>query len=39
MRIIKSMEDKYWILSLELVESVFTASESAEDGALVRRLV
>ena len=39
MRIIKSMEDKYLVPALELVEGVFTASESAEDGALVRRLV
>ena len=38
-RIIKSMEEKYLLPALELVESVFTASESAEDGALVRRLV
>ena len=39
MRIIKSMEEKYLVPALELVEAVFTASESAEDGALVRRLV
>ena len=39
MRIIKSMEEKYLVLALELVEYVFTASESAEDGALVRALV
>ena len=38
-RIIKSMEEKYLVPALELVEGVFTASESAEDGALVRRLV
>ena len=38
-RIIKSMEDKYLLPAAELVESVFTASETAEDGALVRRLV
>ena len=38
-RIIKSMEEKYLVPALELVERVFTASESAEDGALVRRLV
>lgn len=37
--IIKSMEEKYLVPALELVEGVFTASESAEDGALVRRLV
>ena len=39
MRIIKSMEEKYLVPALELVEGVFTASESAEDGALVRALV
>lgn len=39
MRIIKSMEEKYLVPALELVEAVFTASESAEEGALVRRLV
>lgn len=39
MRIIKPMEEKYMVPALELVEGVFTASESAEDGALVRRLV
>ena len=39
MRIIKSMEEKYLVPALELVENVFTASESAEEGALVRRLV
>ena len=39
MRIIKSMEEKYLVPALELVEGVFTASETAEDGALVRRLV
>ena len=38
-RIIKSMEEKYLVPALDLVESVFTASETAEDGALVRRLV
>ena len=38
-RIIKSMEEKYLVPALELVEAVFTASESAEDGALIRRLV
>ena len=38
-RIIKSMEEKYLVPALELVEGVFTASETAEDGALVRRLV
>ena len=39
MRIIKSMEDKYLLPAEELVEAVFTASEDAESGALVRRLV
>ena len=39
MRIIKSMEDKYLLPTLDLVQTVFTASESAEEGALVRRLV
>ena len=39
MRMIKSMEEKYLVPALELVENVFTASESAEEGALVRRLV
>lgn len=38
-KIIKSMEEKYLLPSLNLVEAVFTASESAEDGALVRSLV
>ena len=39
MRIIKSMEEKYLIPSLELVEAVFTAHENAEEGRLVRSLV
>lgn len=39
MRIIKSMEEKYLLPALELVGAVFTASESAENGALVRHLV
>ncbi len=39
MRIIKSMEDKYLVPSLELVEAVFTAHENAEEGKLVRSLV
>ena len=39
MRIIKSMEDKYLLPSLELVEAVFTDHESAEEGKLVRSLV
>ena len=39
MRIIKSMEEKYLVSSLELVEKVFTAHENAEEGKLVRTLV
>lgn len=39
MRSIKSMEDKYLLPSAELAQAVFTASETAEDGALVRSLV
>ncbi len=39
MPVIKAMEEKYRIPALELVEAVFTASESPEEGALVRRLV
>ncbi len=38
-RTIKAMEEKYLLPSAELVEAVFTASETAEDGALVRSLV
>ena len=38
-RIIKSMEDKYLLPAAELVQAVFTDSETPEDGALVRRLV
>ena len=38
-RIIKSMEEKYLVPALELVEAVFTASECAENGKLVRSLV
>ena len=38
MRSIKSMEEKYLVPSLELVEAVFTDYESAEDGKLVRSL-
>ena len=38
-RVIKSMEEKYRIPALELVESVFTASECEENGKLVRSLV
>ena len=36
---IKSMEEKYLVSSLELVEAVFTDSECAENGKLVRSLV
>ena len=39
MRIIKSMEEKYLLPSLNLVEAVFTAHENAEEGKLVRSLV
>ena len=39
MRIIKSMEEKYLVPALELVEGVFTDSECAENGKLVRSLV
>lgn len=38
-RIIKSMQPKYLYSSLELVEKVFTESECAENGKLVRGLV
>ena len=39
MRIIKSMDNKYLLPSLELVEAVFTAHSDAEEGKLVRSLV
>ena len=39
MRIIKSMEEKYLLPALDLVEAVFTDHENAEEGKLVRRLV
>ena len=39
MRTIKSMEEKYLLPSLELVEQVFTDHENAEEGKLVRSLV
>ena len=39
MRIIESMEEKYLLPSLELVEAVFTAHSDAEEGKLVRSLV
>jgi len=38
-RTIKSMEEKYLVPALELVEAVFTDSECAENGKLVRCLV
>lgn len=38
-RIIKSMEEKYLLPSLALVEEVFTAYDSPEEGRKVRRLV
>ena len=39
MRIIKTMEEKYLVPSLELVQTVFTEHSDAEEGYLVRRLV
>ena len=39
MRIIKAMENKYLLPSLELVQQVFTEHSDAEEGALVRALV
>ena len=38
-KVIKSMEEKYLLPALELVEAVFTASEDVESGKLVRSLV
>ena len=38
-RIIKSMENKYLVPALELVETVFTQHSNAEEGKLVRALV
>lgn len=38
-RIIKAMEEKYLVPSLALVEEVFTAWDSPEEGITVRRLV
>ena len=38
-RYIKTMEDKYRLPALDLVEAVFTAHENAEEGKMVRRLV
>lgn len=39
MRAIKSIEEKYLLPALDLVEKVFTDSECAENGKLVRTLV
>ena len=39
MRVIKSIEDKYLVSALNLVEAVFTVHENAEEGILVRTLV
>ena len=39
MRIIKSMEEKYLVFSLELVEAAFTDWADAQEGKLVRSLV
>lgn len=38
-RIMKAMEDKYLLPSLELVEDVFTKWDSPEEGKVVRQLV
>lgn len=38
-RIIKAMESKYLLSSLELVEDVFTTHDGVEEGKMVRRLV
>ena len=38
-KVIKSMEEKYLIPSLNMVEATFTASEDEESGKLVRALV
>lgn len=38
-RIIKSMEDKYLLPSLELVQDVFAEYDSPEEGKVVRQLV
>ena len=38
-KIIKSMEDRYLIPALDLVEAVFTDHENAKEGKLVRSLV
>jgi len=39
MRMIKSMEEKYLLSSLELVETVFTEFDCAAEGKMVRSLV
>lgn len=39
MRTIKSMENKYLLASLELVEDVFTRYDCEEEGKIVRQLV
>ena len=38
-RMIQSMESKYLTLSLDMVEDVFTQSDSPEEGKVVRSLV
>ena len=38
-RIIKSMEEKYLLSSLELVEDVFTKWANEEEGKIARQLV
>ncbi len=38
-RIIKSMENKYLLPSLELVQEVFSEWDSPEEGMVVRQLV
>ena len=38
-RIMKSMEDKYLLSSLKMVEDVFAKSDSPEEGKAVRKLV
>ena len=39
MRMVKTMEEKYLLPSLDLVEAVFTAHADADEGKLVRTLV
>lgn len=38
-RTIKAMEERYLLPALELVQTVFTESDSPEEGSMVRRLV